>query len=319
MKTVVCFGETLIDLLDIGSKEEGAINTPIFRQFPGGAPANVAAAIGKLGGRVKFAGQVGDDAFGHFLINALIKLEVDTTHLSLHNTAKTALAFVFLDDTGERSFEFYRDHTADMIISRKQVVDDWFTNADIFHFCSNTLTESNIADTTYYAIGKASNTGLLVSFDINLRHALWKEKRADIEVIKKCFWAIDIIKITEEELNYLDRGGEKNFAEKSFARGVKIILITNGGKPIKVHTPDFSLSVRTPKVDVVDTTAAGDAFMGGFLYALSTIEDPEKALTIPERVHSLTQFAGRCGAISVTRQGAFSSLPSLTEVDDILL
>ncbi len=313
MSSVTCFGEALIDFLNTGSQPEGPINIPDFRQFPGGAPANVAVAIGKLGGDARFVGQVGNDTFGHFLKSSLETYHVDTTQILMHESAKTALAFVFLDDQGERSFEFHRDKTADVLLTPFDVKDQWFMNSDIFHFCSNTLTDENISNTTLHAIEKAKKQGCLVSFDINLRHNLWPKGKADIETVTRCFKFVDIIKVSKEELDYLAPQGEQSFVTDAISQGVKLVLITDGGEPIKIIAKGIYSEITPPKTNVVDTTAAGDAFTGGFLFALAEQSDINKALTNQDTLEQIVLFASKCGAFTVARQGAFTALPTLDD------
>lgn len=314
MAYITCFGEALIDFLNNGHQMEGPIAIQNFRQFPGGAPANVAVAISKLGGAARFAGQIGSDHFGDFLIEALNTYEVDTSLVQQHPTAKTALAFVFLDEQGERSFEFFRNQTADMLLNRFDVKDQWFINSDIFHFCSNTLTDDDIADTTLFAIEKARKQGCLVSFDVNLRHNLWPDNKADIDRVKSCFAFTDLIKVSKEELDYLEPDGEIAFVKAAVEQGVKVVLITDGANPIKVIAKGIYSEITPPETDVVDTTAAGDAFTGGFLFALSEQDDLKKALTNQETLEELTLFASRCGAFTVSKPGAFTALPSLDDI-----
>ncbi|PTY38543.1 carbohydrate kinase, partial [Saccharospirillum sp. MSK14-1] len=214
-------------------------------------------------------GQVGNDHFGQFIKQALEDYNVDTSNMSLHDTAKTALAFVFLDADGERSFEFFRHQTADMLLTPIDVKDKWFMGASLFHFCSNTLTEATIAETTQTAIEKAQKQGCVVSFDVNLRHNLWPNGQADVERVKACFNHVDILKVSKEELDYLEPEGEVAFVKAAIAQGVKTILITDGGNPIKVLASGIYSEITPPKTTVVDTTAAGDAFTGGFLFALA--------------------------------------------------
>lgn len=314
MGTVTCFGEALIDFLNTGAKQEGPIRIPEFRQFPGGAPANVAVAISKLGGEAAFAGQVGNDTFGLFIKQALEDYQVDTTNLVLHPSAKTALAFVFLDDQGERSFEFFRTNTADLLLSPLDVKDRWFIDTDIFHFCSNTLTDTAIAETTRVAITKARHQGCLVSFDVNLRHNLWPNGQADIKAVTDCFSQVDLIKVSKDELDYLEPAGEKAFVQAAIAQGVKTVLITDGGNTIKVLAKGVYSEITPPKTTVVDTTAAGDAFTGGFLFALSEQSDIRKTLGDQEKLEELVLFASKCGAFTVARQGAFTALPTLDDL-----
>lgn len=315
MSRVTCFGEALIDFLNTGSRAEGPIAIPDFRQFPGGAPANVAVAIGKLGGEAAFAGQVGNDTFGHFLKASLETYQVDTSSLLLHPTAKTALAFVFLDADGERSFEFFRDNSADMLLTPLDVKDKWFMGSSIFHFCSNTLTAENIAATTRHAIAKARKQGCIVSFDVNLRHNLWANGKADAQAVTACFEHVDVIKVSKEELDYLSPAGERAFVEFAIGQGVKVILITDGGNAIKVLAKGIYSEITPPKANVVDTTAAGDAFTGGFLFALAQEDDLRKSLASQERLEALVLFASRCGAFTVERQGAFTALPTIEDLE----
>ncbi len=315
MAAVTCFGEALIDFLNTGYQTEGPINIPDFRQFPGGAPANVAVAIAKLGGDARFAGQVGNDTFGHFLKSSLEAYEVDTSNLLMHATAKTALAFVFLDEDGERSFEFFRNNTADLLVEERDVKDRWFMDADIFHFCSNTLTDPRIAKTTQIALSKARKQDCVVSFDINLRHNLWPNGKADIATVVDCFPFVDLIKVSKEELDYLQPEGELAFVKAAIEKGVSTVLITDGGNPIKVIAKGIYSEITPPKTNVVDTTAAGDAFTGGFLFALAEQKEVRKAIVDQKTLEEMALFASKCGAFTVARQGAFTALPTLDDLE----
>ena len=195
MKPVICFGEALIDFLNTGSQEDGCLRINNYRQYPGGAPANAAVAVSKLGGKAFFAGQVGDDTFGEFLINALRTYQVDTQFVSKHPHAKTALAFVLLDEMGERSFSFHRHQTADLLFDKSQVDKNWFNESAIFHFCSNTLTEKSIAACTEYAVEQALMHGAIISFDVNLRHNLWATGKVTISVVDKLVKQAHVFKI----------------------------------------------------------------------------------------------------------------------------
>lgn len=319
MKSVLCFGEALIDFLNSGQTQESILSIPEFRQFPGGAPANVAVAIAKLGGKSSFLGQLGDDHFGHYIKEALIKYGVDTQYLAFHPTAKTAMAFVFLDQDGERSFEFYREKTADLLFTVDQLSNPCFSEHDIFHFCSNTLTDSAIAKTTTAAIQQAKDNNTLVSFDVNLRHNLWDTGQANSESIYACLEQSDIVKISREELDYLDNEGEQNFAKRLIGSGVKLLLITDGANAIKIIAKGIHSAISIPAVSVIDTTAAGDAFSGGFLYALCQQEDLYEAIADQETLESIVVFASICGAITVTRAGAYPALPTLEEVQEFEL
>jgi len=319
MKSVVCFGEALIDFLNTGEQIDGALNLKNYRQYPGGAPANAAVAISKLGGKSYFAGQVGDDAFGEFLDNALQQYGVHTDLLIKHPFAKTALAFVLLDSEGDRSFSFYRHQTADILFERAQVKDSWFEQQPIFHFCSNTLTDTNIENTTFEAVSKAKAHRSLVSFDVNLRHNLWSQGQADASIVNEFVIAADVIKFSREELDYLAAGNNQAYIENIIEQGVSLLVITDGAHDIVYHgkNSDGSLyhdSISAPRVTAVDTTAGGDAFSGALLFALSQLNDPWTALDDPQLIHQLITFASTCGAHAVTKPGAFPALPTFSDV-----
>lgn len=314
MRRVLCFGEALIDFLNTGEQADGVLSLNNFRQYPGGAPANAAVAVAKLGGKSQFAGQVGDDPFGHFLIDALKSYGVNTDLTAIHPSAKTTLAFVFLDEKGERSFAFHRDNTADVVFTKDQVGDDWFKDAPILHFCSNTLTDANIAAVTEHIVDRARQENAIVSFDVNLRHNLWPTGEADKTLVNALVHKAHIVKFAREELDYLSNNKSEEYLKTCFSQGVKLALVTDGGGDVSVSTADTSFMVSPPSVKAVDTTGGGDGFIGAILYGLSEQENLDVFLASPENLQSLVAFATHCGALTVTRQGAFPALPTFDEV-----
>jgi fructokinase len=308
MKPILCFGELLIDFLNFNTAHEGGFALPEFRQYPGGAPANVAAAVGRLGASARFVGQVGDDRFGRFLTKAMQQLGVDMSFLCVHRTAHTPLAYVFLDETGERSFEFLRHKSADVVMTPSDLPAAAFEGAGIFHFCSNTLTDEYIADTTRAAINKARDQDAVISFDVNLRHNLWPKGKVDAAMIQRFLRMADIIKVSREEADWIEANG---FAVKDWLNTARAIFITDGGEAIEIVTAQGKYVVNPPKVKAVDTTAGGDAFTGGLLLALNG-RDLE-AFTA-EDWQATTGFAAACGGVAVSRPGALPSLPEWADV-----
>ncbi len=315
MKPVVCFGEALIDFLNTDKQQDGPLTLNSYRQYPGGAPANAAVAVAKLGGKAYFAGQVGTDSFGDFLEQALQAYQVDTRFLARHPSAKTALAFVTLDKDGDRSFAFYRDNSADLLFSSEQLCDSWIDDQPIFHFCSNTLTNSAISETTKAAISMAKSHSCLVSFDVNLRHNLWPSGKADIELVNQLVYRSDIIKFSREELDYLAQGNETQYIRHCLSQGVSVILVTDGEHPIDIYTANNEQRISAPSVNAVDTTAGGDAFSGALLFAISQLAQPEQAINSMASLAKLVQFAAHCGAHTVTLPGAFPALPQFIDVE----
>lgn len=324
MIKVISFGELLVDMLSsrVSDDQDGQGNdseTERFTKYPGGAPANVAAAIGKLGGHSYFAGKVGADMFGDFLVQSLEAMHVRTDYLLQTSEAKTALAFVSLDKEGERSFEFYRGPSADLLFGPGDFKPEWFENRGIFHFCSNTLTEPGILEATQAGLDAARAAGWLVSFDMNLRHNLWPEGADPFESVWHCVKQADLVKLSAEELAFLCRHtDEATVLKQILSAGASLILITDGGKPLRYYTAHQTGSIQPPNVHMIDSTAAGDAFVGGLLYRLSelnmSVADLEGVGTDQQRLESILTFASACGAHAVTHAGAFTSLPSRDEV-----
>lgn len=314
MRKILCFGEALIDFLIKGHHQQGPLNLPVFCQYPGGAPANAAVAVARLGGDAYFAGQVGQDMFGDFLCDALIAYGVDTRFLLQHPTASTALAFVALDDKGERSFSFHRHQTADVILTADQVSDLWFSGDTMLHFCSNTLTTAEIASCTNAVISKAKAAGNLISFDVNLRHNLWASGQADRSVINPLVAQADLVKFSRDELEYLAQGQTQAYIQQCLRQSCQLVLVTDGAKSIEYITQTSTGRITPPKVQAVDTTAGGDAFMGGFLYALSKYSDVEGFFSQTKALEQALHFAAHCGAYAVTQPGAFTALPDLAAV-----
>lgn len=311
---VFCFGEALIDMLQTDSKQEGPLSIPTFRQFPGGAPANVTVAVAKLGGDAFFIGQVGDDTFGHFLKKSLETYGVNTKHLMMHKTARTPIAFVSLDNEGERSFDFYRHDTADLAYQADQLEGTVLEKGGIFHFCSNTLTHDKNYAVTLELLDRAKKAGCLISFDFNVRANLWPDPSQIRDRILACMAYADIVKVSIEELAYVEPGGLDLFVRSALTGGVSVVLATDGGNPVQLFTGVDRREVKTPTVKAIDTTAAGDAFMGGFLCVIAHTEKIEGILTDTDALAKAVSFAVRCGAHTVTRPGAYTALPDASDI-----
>lgn len=314
MKKVVCFGEALIDFLNTGTLDDGGLALNCFTEFPGGAPANAAVAVAKLGGTSVFMGQVGNDPFGDFLIDALDFYGVNTTHTFQHPNAPTALAYVFLDEDGERTFSFRRDSTADLLFSKKQVDRQMLTSNNILHYCSNTLTESGIADVTKHVVSMAKKQGAFISFDVNLRHNLWAGGEANRDLVNELVGQSELVKFEKSELIFLAQGHVEKYLNRCFKENVKAVLITDGPNPISFVTAQGSELVKPPEVKVLDTTGGGDAFIGGVLFRLSESDSPSDLIQNVSLFEESIKFAALCGAHTVSRQGAFPAFPSLEQV-----
>lgn len=320
-KRIVCFGEALVDLLHFDNKNDGPLTLPAYRQFPGGAPANAAVAVAKLGGKAQFIGQLGADTFGDFLVQSLKSYNVNIDLLFRTSEAKTALAFVHLDDTGDRSFSFYRDGTADLLFDENLVSPSWFEDQPIVHICSNTLTHKSISNCTQTLITLAKQQQATISFDVNLRHNLWSSGHADINKVNEFVYQAEIIKFSRDEFDYLTNGNSKGYITKCFESSCKLIVITDGGNTLEYITPKESGFIEIPKINVVDTTAGGDSFIGALLYCIAKDKLLDLNNIDADKLEILLTFAVACGSYTVAKQGAFSALPdmdsALTSVESL--
>lgn len=312
MMKVIAFGEALIDMLALPGEGQRR-----FLEQPGGAPANVAVGVAKLGGQARFVGQVGKDMFGDALVHAMEKFGVDTSALRQTPDSLTALAFVSLDDQGERSFAFYRRGSADLLYRIEHCPADLFARPAIFHSGSNTLTEPDIHFTTLALMQRAREAGCLVSFDVNYRHNLWTAGANAREPIWDAMVAADIVKLSREELDAL-YGDEDRLVRQLLEAGVRLILITDGGNPLNVHWSGGSTQLRPTHASVTDSTAAGDAFVAGLLYQMASQSVAPESLNAwiedEARLGKALDFACKCGAVAVSRYGAFDALPNQNEV-----
>ena len=314
---ILCFGEALIDFHSEGRDARGFPRG--FVPFAGGAPANVAVAVARLGGKAAFAGMLGTDLFGDFLLDSLEQAGVNCAGVARTDAARTALAFVALDANGERSFSFYRPPSADLLFRPEHFRDEDFRQASVFHVCSNSMTDTALAAATREGMRRASDAGALVSFDLNLRPALWPSDVNPRPELWEGLALADVVKLSAEELAFLAQDmGDEAVMEKLWQGRTRLVIVTDGGNGLRWFHPDAEGELPVFPVTAVDTTAAGDAFVGGLLHRLSQLEgngDKLDALVseLP-RLHDMLRFACACGALTVTRQGSFSAMPSEAEV-----
>ncbi|UXI70433.1 carbohydrate kinase family protein [Tahibacter amnicola] len=318
---IVCFGEVLVDFLAQPLPSPDAPRA--FLQFAGGAPANVAVAVARLGGQSEFLGMTGADMFGDFLVESLERAGVETRGIRRTTDARTALAFVALDADGERSFSFYRPPAADLLYRSEHFPADVFARASALHVCSNSLTETAIAATTQHAIASARRDGALVSFDMNLRPALWSPQVDPLPRLWEVLSCADIVKLARTELEFLAAGeGEAAVLRRLWTGSTRLIVITDGAADIRWYTSQRQGQLDTFRLRALDTTAAGDAFVGGMLYHLA--EQGVDAAGLAEFLSGTTaveqtlRFAAAVGGLTVTRHGAFAAMPALADVTQLI-
>ncbi|XP_039126101.1 fructokinase-2-like [Dioscorea cayenensis subsp. rotundata] len=307
---VVSFGEMLIDFVpDVAgvslAESQGFINAP------GGAPANVAVAITKHGGNSAFIGKFGDDEFGHMLVDILKKNSVNVDGVLFDEHARTALAFVTLRSDGEREFMFYRNPSADMLLTEAELNMSLIKNAKIFHYGSISLITEPCRSAHMAAMKAARDAGALLSYDPNVRLPLWPSEQAAREGIMSIWKHADFIKVSDDEVAFLTQGDPYNedVVLSLWYEGLKLLLVTDGEKGCRYFTKDFKGKVGGYSVKTVDTTGAGDAFCWSFLFIVAADEGELK---------EALKFANACGAIATTKKGAIPALPTASMAVDLI-
>ena len=316
-KKLVAIGEALIDF--IPDSAGGAIkDVNAFLPTVGGAPANVCGAFTKLGGRSEMITQLGMDGFGDKILEVFKNAGIGSNYVKRTNRANTSLAFVALKEDGNREFSFYRNPGADMLFEADGVKEDWFEDAYALHFCSVSLGDFPMKEAHRRAIQYAHANNVIISFDPNLRPALWKEQNEMIQTVKEFIPMADILKISDEELKSIT--GESNIEEaleKLFVGRVKMIIYTEGANGARAFTKKASAIDRGVKVKAVDSTGAGDGFIGAFLWCLCrdgiSVEQLENLNT--EKIGEYLKFANKFCGISVQKKGAIPSYPVLNMLD----
>lgn len=313
-------GEVLIDFIPM-QKGRALKDVISFERAPGGAPANVAAAVAKYGGSASMITKLGEDAFGDFLLEKLQEAGVQTDKITRTKEANTGLAFVSLREDGERDFSFYRNPSADLLLTEEEIDESWFENGDILHFCSVDLVESPMKGAHRKAIQSVKAKGGMISFDPNVRLPLWNAPEECRATILEFIPMAHLVKISDEELEFITGISTVEEAIRSlFIGDVKAVIFTKGANGADIYVKDKKYESAGYRVEVQDTTGAGDAFIGGVLYQLLDQQaDQNNIAAILEDSHQqILAFANASGAITTTGKGAISALPEKENINQLI-
>ena len=326
MKYIINLGEMLIDVIPTSQIRLGeACYTP----HPGGAIANVAVAIARLGGSSRFIGAVSDDEFGRLLVQVLVDNHVDTQYIPVARGAPTTIALVTLHADGQRHFTFFRQGTADIQLHAEDL--DWtaWHDAAICHVGGVLLSVEPARSATLAAMDHTRQVGSIVSFDVNVRPTLWPSRAEIRDTITKAVERTDILKLSVEEAEFIgeqtssptergERSQLNKLAETLLQKGPRLVIITSGAAGALLLTANHRAEVpAASSVRPVDTTGAGDAFMGAALYKLvqQGCHTPSDLQSLSEHdLSDLGSFANQVAGLSVTRYGGISSFPFMREV-----
>ncbi len=307
-------GELIVDMIALESGKELRETSGFLKHF-GGAPANTAIGLAKLEVKVGYIGKVGNDPFGDFLVKILQENGVDISGVVKDNFARTTLAFVSLGKNGERYFTFYRNPGADEQFSASDVSAVILSKAKIFHFGSLLQMREPSKEATEKALDIAKNNGLFVSYDPNYREALWKDEKLAREAILSTIPYVSFLKINEEEMGLLTGVKYPEQAIEKMPIKNQLVAITLGERGCFYYYKGVSNYVDGFKVNVVDTTGAGDAFNAGALYGLlpfvenNTFEQIDK-----DKLDEVFKRANLIAAITTTKKGAITAFPDMAQI-----
>lgn len=316
MIDVVALGELLIDFTCVSEDGDGY---PTMAAHPGGAPANFLAALSKFGAKTALLGKVGSDAFGKMLCGTLNAAGICTKGLQVDDRFFTTLAFVTLDETGNREFSFSRKPGADTNIQFEELDLGLIDEAKVFHFGTLSLTDEPARTATQKAVAYAKSKGKLITYDPNLRKPLWKDLKTAREQLIWGLGQADVVKISDEEVDFLFGLGVRDGADYILNHfDVKLVFVTCG--PDGCYFKNSMASGQVPGLSglkVIDTTGAGDIFGGSAVYKLLTSGKEPDTLNEAE-LTDIVRFACTSAGLSTTRSGGISSVPEMNEVTEKL-
>ncbi len=311
---VIAMGELLIDFTMSGQSEQG---NNLFEACPGGAPCNVLALLNKMGKKTAFLGKVGKDQFGTLLRATLEDVGINTSSLLTDEQVNTTLAFVHTFPDGDREFSFYRNPGADMMLTAKEVDEEFLAKTRLFHFGTLSMTHEGVREATKKALHAAKDKGLLISFDPNLRPPLWSSLELAKEQMEYGFGFCDILKISDNEIQFVsgmeDYDEGIHYLQEKYQ--IPLILLTMGKDGSRAYYKGMRVERAGFKCNTIETTGAGDTFCGSSLNYI--LEHDFENLT-EEQLGEMLTFANAAAAIVTTRKGAIRAMPEKEEVESLI-
>lgn len=312
MPTAVCIGELLIDFVST-EKEVNLSQCPPLVGAPGGAPANVAVGLARLGVSSGFIGKIGDDPFGEFLRSTLAENAVDAGHLVSERGARTTLAFNATRSDGRKDIFFYRNPGADLLLHPSDIPEDYIASAKLLHFGSVSLTHSPSREATLRAVEIAQANSLCISYDPNLRLMLWDSPADAKKWIWKAMPAADVVKLAEEEWEFITGTSDLDAgSEKILRAGPRLVIITRGEQGCYYDNGRARGYLPGFMVEPLDPLGAGDGFVAAMLAGLLEVDD-FGALSA-EDLDDLLTTANAAGALTTQRAGVIPALPTPKEI-----
>ncbi|ENW8388313.1 aminoimidazole riboside kinase [Escherichia coli] len=296
-------GDAVVDLLP---ESDGRL-----LPCPGGAPANVAVGIARLGGTSGFIGRVGDDPFGALMQRTLLTEGVDITYLKQDEWHRTSTVLVDLNDQGERSFTFMVRPSADLFLETTDL--PCWRHGEWLHLCSIALSAEPSRTSAFTAMTAIRHAGGFVSFDPNIREDLWQDEHLLRLCLRQALQLADVVKLSEEEWRLISgkTQNDRDICAMAKEYEIAMLLVTKGAEGVVVCYRGQVHHFAGMSVNCVDSTGAGDAFVAGLLTGLSST-----GLSTDEReMRRIIDLAQRCGALAVTAKGAMTALPCRQELE----
>lgn len=307
---ITALGDILIDFSPMGVDEAG---DPVFVRKAGGAPLNLLATVAKFGGKAAFIGKVGEDMFGRYLSQVLRDNGIDDRALVMDPHHNTTLAFVQLDASGDRDFDFCRKTGADTYLAETDVDEDLIRQSRIFHFGSLSFTAETARCASFHALEIARDAGCIITYDPNYRAPLWDSEESAIRWMREGISFANITKVSKEEAQMIAGTSDVDDCIRYIQDlGVSVVQITDGANGIRYGIGKHRGFVPATPVKAVDTTGAGDIFFGTFLTCflrggadLSALEESSMKKYIEK--------AAQIAAESTKLRGAIASIPTFGE------
>ena len=320
MPDVICLGELLIDVCAI-ERDVSLAEARTFQRAPGGAPANVAVGVVRLGTSAAFIGAVGNDPFGHYLESVLRDAGVDPAGLAKIDDVRTSLVWVAARSDGLKDMLFYRNPGADMCLSPKHVDAACIAAAEALHYGSISRMDESPRAATDLARKLAGENHLLVSYDPNYRQSLWPDEALARKRILEGFDGCAIAKVSDEEWAVIL--GTDDFAagaKRLLDRGVQLVVRSEGDRGASFATHRCRGHVGPFDIDCVEPTGAGDGAMACLIVeCLEHWRNRTEPGQLDEaELKRIVRRANAIGALACTQVGAIPSLPTAARVDAFL-
>lgn len=311
---LVCMGVLIMDMFPM-EKGKHIAEVSVYKPTPGGAPANVAVAAKRLGVDCAFIGKVGNDYFGHHLVEVLKDERIDISGIRYDEFARTTMNFHSKPEEDVVEYLFYRNPGADYMLSADELDVELIKNSKALHFDSMCLTNEPCKSATYKAVKIARKFGVVVSFDINYRKPVWKTMDVFLENVFRMNKLSDIVKLNEHEKELLyPKISVEEACRKILNNGPKICLITMGQNGSFFMTKDGGRRVNVLEVGVVEQIGCGDAFIGAFLSQIIKNKADINKVSV-DQLYEFVKYADTVASLTATKYGTIPAMPHLSEVE----